>query len=72
MVVYDNFRERLLCEAMLLKDITLSADESLIEAAHRRAKAEQTTLNAQFRLWLEDYAGREHQAARALAVMREL
>ena len=70
--MYDNFRGLLPGEAMLLKNITLSADESLIEAARRRAKAEQTTLNAQFRLWLEDYVGREHQAARALAVMREL
>ena len=70
--MYDNFRGLLPGEAMLLKNITLSADESLIEAARRRAKAEQTTLNAQFRLWLESYGGREHQAVRALAVMREL
>ena len=70
--MYDNFRGLLPGEAMLLKDITLSADESLIEATRRRAKAEQTTLNAQFRLWLEDYVGRERQAAKALTVMREL
>ena len=70
--MYDNFRGLLPGEAMLLKNITLSADESLIEAARRRAKAEQTTLNAQFRLWLESYVGRERQAAKALTVMREL
>ena len=32
-----------------MKNITLSADESLIEAARQRAVAERTTLNAQFR-----------------------
>ena len=55
-----------------MKNITLSADEALIEAARRRAAAERTTLNAQFRLWLADYVERERQAARAAAVMREL
>ena len=36
-----------------MKNITLSADQDLIEAARRRASAEHTTLNAQFRLWLQ-------------------
>ena len=53
-----------------MKNITLSADENLIEAARRRAATERTTLNAQFRLWLADYVGQ--QAARAAAVLREL
>ena len=39
-----------------MKNITLSADEKLIEAAQARAQAEHTTLNEQFRLWLADYA----------------
>ena len=55
-----------------MKNITLSADEDLIEAARRRAAAEQTTLNAQFRLWLEDYVGRKRQAEKAMEVIREL
>ena len=55
-----------------MKNITLSADENLIEAARRRAVSEHTTLNAQFRLWLENYVRREQQAAEALKVMREL
>ena len=55
-----------------MKNITLSADENLIEAARRRAASEQTTLNAKFRLWLADYVGRERQAERAMEVMREL
>ncbi len=55
-----------------MKNITLSADENLIAAACRRAAAEHTTLNRQFRLWLENYAGREQQAAAAMRVVREL
>ena len=55
-----------------MKNITLSADEGLIEAARRRAATERTTLNAQFRLWLSDYVGREQQAAVVTAVMGEL
>jgi hypothetical protein len=41
-----------------MKNITLSADDELIERARERARAEQSTLNEQFRLWLERYAGR--------------
>ena len=55
-----------------MKNITLSADENLIEAARRRAVAEHTTLNEQFRLWLKNYVRREQQAAEAMRVMREL
>ena len=55
-----------------MKNITLSADENLIADARRRAAAENTTLNAQFRLWLEGYVGRERQAAKAMETVREL
>ena len=55
-----------------MKNITLSADDDLIEAARRRAACEGTTLTEQFRLWLADYVGRDRQAARAVDVMREL
>ena len=55
-----------------MKNITLSADEKLIEAARERARAEHTTLNEQFRLWLAGYARREQQAERAMEVIREL
>lgn len=43
-----------------MKNITLSADEELIEAARAQAKAENTTLNEQFRLWLAGYARKQH------------
>ena len=39
-----------------MKNITLSAEERLIEAARERARAEKTTLNEQFRRWLASYA----------------
>ncbi len=52
-----------------MKNITLTADESLIEAARRKAAAEGTTLDALFRRWLAEYVGRERQA---MAVIREL
>ena len=45
-----------------MKNITLSADEGLIEAARERGRTEHTTLNEQFRLWLADHARREQQA----------
>ena len=55
-----------------MKNITLSADARLIEAARRRAASEQTTLNDQFRRWRSDYVGRKRQASEAVEVMREL
>jgi hypothetical protein len=55
-----------------MKNITLSADEKLIEAARERARAEQTTLNEQFRRWLADYAQRLSRAAAAVAVVEEI
>ena len=39
----------------MLKNITFSADEELIRKARQRAAAEQTTLNDEFRRWLEKY-----------------
>ena len=55
-----------------MKNITLSADDALIEAARQRATSERTTLNEQFRRWLTDYVGWKRQAAEAVQVMREL
>ncbi len=55
-----------------MKNITLSADERLIEAARSRARAEHTTLNDQFRRWLADYAQRTQQAERAMAVICDI
>jgi hypothetical protein len=40
----------------MLQNVTLSAEKALIEQARRRAAANNTTLNAEFRRWLEQYA----------------
>lgn len=55
-----------------MKKITFSADENLIEAARRLAAEEGTTLNALFRLWLSDYAGRRRQADVAMETIKAL
>jgi hypothetical protein len=44
-----------------MKNITLSAEENLIEAARQRAAIEHTTLNEQFRIWLAEYARKQEQ-----------
>ena len=55
-----------------MKNITLSADEDLIEAARARAQAEHTTLNEQFRRWLADYAHTRERMQRYDEVMAQL
>jgi hypothetical protein len=55
-----------------MKNITLSADEKLIEAARARARAEHTTLNAEFRRWLADYSQQQQGAEEAMAVVKDL
>lgn len=55
-----------------MKNITLSADEGLIEAARERAREEHTTLNAEFRRWLSQYARRQERAEDYRKVMDEL
>jgi hypothetical protein len=55
-----------------MKNITLSADDNLIEAARARARAEHTTLNEQFRRWLADYVSQESRTDTAMALIEEL
>lgn len=55
-----------------MKNITLSAEESLIEAARERARAEHSTLNEQFRRWLADYAQARLRMQRYDEVMAQL
>jgi len=54
---------------ILVKNITLSADEHLIEQAREAARAQHTTLNAAFREWLEQFAGRQERARRFDEIM---
>jgi len=55
-----------------MKNITLSADESLIRAARERAQSENTTLNEQFRRWLETYVQRDRRAQVAMDTIADL
>ena len=56
----------------LLKNVTLSADEQLLKAARERARAENTTLNEQFRRWLAEYAQAHERMQRYDEVMTTL
>lgn len=55
-----------------MKNITLSAEESLIEAARARARAEHTTLNEVFRRWLAGYAQTDARMQRYEAAMAQV
>lgn len=56
----------------MLKNITLSAEEGLIEKARDKARRERTTLNASFRLWLDQYVGRGAKSADLDSFMESL
>ena len=55
-----------------MKNITLSADENLIEQARMVAQARHKTLNAAFREWLEQYAAQSGAGAAVDALMQRL
>lgn len=55
-----------------MKNITLSADEHLIELARAEARARKTTLNALFRQWLAEIANRDEARKKADEVISNL
>ena len=55
-----------------MKNVTLSAEEPLIERARLVAKSQHTTLNAAFRHWLEQYAAQAGGGAAFDALMKRL
>ncbi|MCX6634901.1 MAG: hypothetical protein NT090_07445 [Acidobacteria bacterium] len=55
-----------------MKNITLSADEDLIEQARLVARSRKTTLNAAFREWLVRFAAREGTARDVDVLMERL
>jgi hypothetical protein len=57
---------------VFVKNITLTAEENLIEQARLVAQARHTTLNAAFREWLEQYAAQSGAGAAVDALMRRL
>ncbi|MCE2917005.1 MAG: hypothetical protein LW768_15865 [Rubrivivax sp.] len=48
-----------------MRNVTFTADEKLLEAAREQAAADNSSLNEQFRIWLQQYA-RKRQVDRAL------
>lgn len=55
-----------------LRNVTLTADETLIQRARERAKSEGTTLNESFRKWLADYARPAFNEAQFEATMEAI
>jgi hypothetical protein len=55
-----------------MKNITLSADEHLIEQARLLAKSQHKTLNALFREWLEQFTAQTGGAREYDALMKRL
>ncbi len=55
----------------MARNITFTADEALIDEAREAAREDNTTLNEQFRIWLEAYT-RKRRAARAMAVVERI
>ena len=56
----------------MLQNITLSAEKKLIQQARQRAQAENTTLNTEFRRWLEQYVERPRAITDFAALMSSL
>jgi hypothetical protein len=55
-----------------VKNVTLSADEHLIERARLVARSQHKTLNAAFREWLEQYGAQAGAGAAVDALLRRL
>jgi len=71
----DSFEKSLMrhencAHCIRMKNVTLSADESLIEQARLVARSENKTLNAAFREWLQQYASRAGRGAAYEALMQ--
>ena len=55
-----------------MKNITLSADEDLIEKARLLARAQRRTLNAAFREWLTQFTASESNAQSFDTLMKQM
>lgn len=55
-----------------MKNVTLSADEDIIEQARLVARSQRKTLNAAFREWLVQYTGQRGNAREVDALMKRL
>jgi predicted transcriptional regulator len=55
-----------------MKNVTLSADDDLIEKARAVARSRRKTLNAAFREWLEQFTAESGSAAEYESLMQRL
>jgi hypothetical protein len=55
-----------------VRNITLSAEEELINKARVTAQVNNTTLNAAFRAWLEEYTSSQDRVEQYKALMLDL
>ena len=55
-----------------MKNITMSADEGVIEQARLVARSQRKSLNAAFRQWLERYAAQSGNGGEVDALMKRL
>jgi hypothetical protein len=55
-----------------MRNLTLSADERLIDEARKIAESRHTTLNSEFREWLVAYTGRAARVENYRELMRSL
>ncbi len=55
-----------------MKNITLSADEDLVEKARMVARSQHKTLNAAFREWLLDFTARHGSGQEVASLMKRL
>ena len=55
-----------------VKNITFSADETLIASAREVARAQNKTLNVAFREWLAEYSGQRDRAKEYRELMKRL
>ena len=59
-------------DSVSIKNITLSAEEDLIEQAREIARSHRSTLNEAFREWLEQYVTRAGDAEAYRSLMHRL
>ncbi len=55
-----------------MRNITMSADEHLIDVARAKAQQKKTTLNAEFRKWLESYTNNASNSKRRVQTYRSI
>jgi hypothetical protein len=55
-----------------MKNITFSANETIIKKARDRARAENSSLNKRFREWLEQYATKSEHSEDLENIMEKL